>query len=99
MGDGSKRTFNSPRCVHSDLQGQRLGGSDQGQDNVDLESTRRKFIKTGLIGVPIILTFTSRSAWAQTGSGNASRLYGQAAPPGGTTNQGKRRRRNRRRSE
>ena len=51
------------------------------------EASRRRFVLTGLIGVPIILTLTSRSAWSVEESGGASAGYGGGGGGAGGTPQ------------
>lgn len=99
MSDDSHHTFRSPNHDSRDSMDQGLGGLENPAKKIGSEPARRQFIKAGLIGVPMILTFTSRSAWAQAGSGNASLLYGQAEPTDGNPNRVKVRTRRKRRRE
>lgn len=46
-------------------------------------ASRRRFVLSGLIGVPIVLTLTSRSAWTAEQSGGASAGYGGGGGEGG----------------
>ena len=55
-------------------------GGDSGKKSSSQQDTRRAFIKGGITAVPVVLTLTSRPAFAKS-SGNTS-TKGGSAPPG-----------------
>ncbi len=81
MAKPIRQSDQQPRAHTQD--GQPLTPPTPAQSNTD--PSRRSILKAGLIGVPMMITFSSRSAWAAA-SGNASGMYGGGAVGGaGTT--------------
>ena len=71
IGDNQHQTSSPEGLPVGDTK--RLAPADNPIDPGSVQA-RRRFLKAGLIGVPMILTLSSRSAWGA--SGNASAFYG-----------------------
>lgn len=86
MADHSRSKLNSPASSTSGTANPATGeGSAEGDSQ---SRSRRRFIKAGLIGVPMVVTLRSRPAHALTSLGSATIFYGayrEFQNPDGTT--------------
>lgn len=86
MADHSRKKLNSPEPSTSGMANPTPG---EGTEEVSGQSqSRRRFLKAGLIGVPMVVTLRSRPAHALTSLGSATIFYGEYREfqnPDGTT--------------